>query len=176
MMPQAPVTIAGGGLAGCTLAWALRTRGCPVRVVDRGGADTATRVAAGIVNPITGPKLGLSWRFAELWPVARAFYEEVGAGCPAPLFRDWPLLRLFDSEEQAARWARRLGEPAYRGLAASMPELPEGYCGEFGGFLTEAAGALDTAAFVAATRAELGGDWEEGELAAPAGGGGDGVL
>ena len=54
---MAEFTIVGGGLAGCTLAWALHKRGRAVKIVDRGDLVTSTKVAAGIVNPITGPYL-----------------------------------------------------------------------------------------------------------------------
>ena len=72
-----PITIVGGGLAGCMMAWALSARGRQVRLFDRGEEVTSSKVAAGIINPVTGPKLTKAWRFEELWPAALRFYESI---------------------------------------------------------------------------------------------------
>ena len=167
-------TIAGGGLAGCTLAWALRERGCQVCVVDRGDEGSATRVAAGLVTPITGPNWSKSWRFEELWPAALAFYRAVEESVGRGLFHELPMLRLLDSEEQVAKWSRRLETPGYAEcLAAEELQAGEDLYSEFGGVTLGRAGYLDTGSFIEATKAELGEDWRVGELAGPAG---DGVT
>ena len=160
----AEFTIVGGGIAGCTLAWVLRARGCRVRVVDRGEEVTSTKVAAGMVNPITGPNLTLSWRFAELWPAALAFYRRVEDAACAPVFHQMPLLRLLHSDEQVAKWEKRLGQEGYAELVDQTPSVPEQVDAGFGGFETPSAGYLDTAAFIAATKAALGDSWHEGEF------------
>src|ERR1700754_85545 len=65
--------IVGQGLAGTALAWHLRWRRFRVLVLDRRDAVTSSRVAAGLLTPITGKRLALTWRFADLWPEAVAF-------------------------------------------------------------------------------------------------------
>ncbi len=165
----------GGGLAGCTAAWALRWRGAGVRLFDRGG-PSATRAAAGIVNPITGPNLTLEPDFRSRWAEALAFYRRVEAESGQALFHPMPLVRLFDSERQSTRWRRRLDAPGYRDIAADLPEPPASCDGEFGGFEVATAGFLDTRALMDATRGMLGDAWERvevppGEIAARSGGG-----
>lgn len=161
-------------MAGCTLAWALRWRGAGVRLFDRGDPMSSSRVAAGIVNPITGPNLTLGWRFGELWPAAVEFYRRVEAASGTALFRQLPLVRLFDSGEQVAKWAKRRRDPEYAERVQEPPEPPVGVGGEFGGFEVREAGHLDTGAFLDATRAALGGDWIEEEF--PAAGAGEGTT
>ena len=51
-----PITIIGGGLAGCVMAWALRARNREVVLLDRGEEVTASKVAAGIFKPMQGAK------------------------------------------------------------------------------------------------------------------------
>ena len=46
-------TIVGQGLAGTCLAWALWRRGVEFALVDPGGGGSS-RIAAGMINPITG--------------------------------------------------------------------------------------------------------------------------
>ena len=64
-------TIAGQGLAGTCLAWALWKRGEDFLLMDR-GAGGSSRVAAGMVNPITGKNFEPSWRIADFLPDAVA--------------------------------------------------------------------------------------------------------
>ena len=172
----APVTIVGGGLAGCALAWALRFRGREVVLFDRDEERTSTKVAAGMVNPITGPNLTLGWRFAELWPAALDFYARVGAECGAEVFHRLPLLRLLHSDEQAAKWRRRLEAPEYVEIVDQNPAVPEVADARFGGFQSDRAGYLDTAAFIAATRQMLGEDWRAEEYGGDREGGGPVVF
>src|SRR6185436_13422159 len=67
--------ILGHGLAGATLAWHLRWRGWRVLVVDRDEAVTSSKVAAGIVTPVSGRRVARSWRVDEFLPVAGEFYR-----------------------------------------------------------------------------------------------------
>lgn len=48
------VLIIGQGIAGSCLAWELKRRGADFTIADRPIAETASRVAAGLVNPLTG--------------------------------------------------------------------------------------------------------------------------
>src|SRR5262245_21225568 len=56
-------TIVGQVLAGTCLAWALWDRGEGFLMIDR-GAGGSSRVAAGMVYPITGKNFEPSWRIA----------------------------------------------------------------------------------------------------------------
>ena len=73
--------IIGQGLAGTVLAWNLIQRGRSVIVLDREDESTSSKVAAGLINPITGRYLTKSWRADETLPV------------PSPQWRRSPPLR-----------------------------------------------------------------------------------
>ena len=53
------ILIIGQGIAGSCLAWELKRRGAEFTVADRPVAETASRVAAGLVNPLPGGGRGL---------------------------------------------------------------------------------------------------------------------
>ena len=133
-------------------------------MVDREAPATSTKVAAGIVNPITGPNLTLSWRFAQLWPVALAFYRRVEAETGTSLFREMPLQRLLASDKQVAKWEQRLGDPSYQELVDTSPVVPPVFNDDRGGFECAMAGYLDTRAFVAASKAAFAEEWRNGEV------------
>ena len=69
--------IVGQGLAGSLLAWQLLERGQRVLVIDRDEPDTCSKVAAGIVSPITGSRIAPSWRINEFLPFAHQFYWKI---------------------------------------------------------------------------------------------------
>lgn len=143
--------IVGQGLAGTALAWELIWRGREVLVVDTGEAVTSSRIAAGLVTPITGQRLALSWRVAEMLAAARAFYARMENGIGGAFFRDLAIRRLFQNEAEAARWQQRRTDPAFQAHAAQA-WLPE--AGPFGGM--ELRGAqLSCARYLEASRAAL---------------------
>lgn len=107
MATECDVLIVGQGLAGTTLAWQLRWRGVPFVIVDRGEPVTASRIAAGLVTPITGKRLAASWRYDDLFRVAEAFYHRVEAETGAPLFFRRPIVRLFQYQLERDRYGKK---------------------------------------------------------------------
>jgi glycine oxidase len=102
-MARTDGVIVGQGLAGTVLAWQLRFRGVRVLVLDDPKPMTASRIAAGLVTPITGQRLVPSWRFSEFWPVAVEFYRRVERETGVMFFREVPMVRLFKSEAERER-------------------------------------------------------------------------
>src|SRR5580704_16086454 len=92
--------VVGQGLAGTTLAWQLHRRGFRVMVVDRESGNSASRVAAGLITPVTGKRLAKSWRLDEVFPAAVAFYHWVEAQTGHKYFKQRPSLRLFQDEAE----------------------------------------------------------------------------
>ncbi len=146
--------IVGQGLAGTALAWQLRWRGCRVLVIDRGDAVTSSRVAAGLLTPITGKRLALTWRLAELWPAAVAFYRRVEAETGEAFFHERPAVRLFQNEEEREIFAKRAGAE-FRGLVRQPDPLvnADWFTNPLGGFEMTRAGQLATGRYLDASRA-----------------------
>lgn len=74
------VLIIGQGIAGSCLAWELKRRGADFTIADRPIAETASRVAAGLVNPLTGRAFRPGWRQEECLSAAEAFLSGDGTG------------------------------------------------------------------------------------------------
>ena len=160
-----PITIVGGGLAGCMMAWALRAHGREVLLLDRGDEVTASRVAAGIINPVTGPKLTKSWRFEQLWTAALDFYNAIQEKTGRQMFRQMPLIRLLSSAREAGQWEKRLRSPGYAQCLSADPLEPGRHLKEQYGVLTfERSGYLDIREFITLTRELLGDNWHHREL------------
>ena len=141
--------IVGQGLAGTALAWELIWRGRDVLVVDAGEAVTSSKIAAGLVTPITGQRLALGWRVDEMLAAARPYYERVAVELGAGFFHDRIVRRIFRTAAEVEVWGRRRDDPARQAHIACgwRPEVGElGGCDFHGGH-------LDCAGYLAASRA-----------------------
>ena len=102
--------VVGAGLAGTTLAWALRRRGLSMMVVDRAEAVTSSRVAAGLMTPITGKRLTKTWRHDELFPCATEFYRGVEAETGRSFYHPRSIVRLLRNDKERSIFAERRAE------------------------------------------------------------------
>ena len=141
--------IVGQGLAGTALAWALLRRGRNVLVLDREG-DSSSRVAAGLITPVTGKRLARSWRWDELYPAAVAFYRAIETQTGTTFFHQHPALRLFADEAERDEFHRR-ESTVLRGLVRAA-EVPEWFAAPFGGFEMPHAARLDVPRYLDVSR------------------------
>jgi glycine oxidase len=141
-MPSS-VLIRGGGLAGVTLAWALIRRGVPVQVVDEYRPVTSSKIAAGLMTPITGKRLNESHRWREFFPVAVEFYRWVETQLGCEVFTSKSIVRLFASDAEAARLDRSSDL-----VSAPSPVLPEWVQAPYGAFEMPDAGQLRVREYV----------------------------
>lgn len=161
--PTQPLTswdtiIVGQGLAGTTLAWHLKEAGERVLILDADRPNTASKIAAGLITPITGQRLALSWRIDEMLPAARAFYARIERRTGERFFHPRAAIRLFQNDVEREIWAKRQASEIYRTfLSQPQPtELLDPIIGDAsgGGFQMET-GQLDVAAYLEASRERL---------------------
>lgn len=147
---SAKFVIVGAGLAGTTLAWAIVRRRRTVRVIDREPASNTSRVAAGLMTPITGKKPGVSWRWHDLRPAAERFYRVIEETTGGRFFHPRPVVRVMTSEKEREAFAR----PEFAGLvtAADPPPQPDIVPQTFGSVLMPTAAQLDTGGYLKCSR------------------------
>ncbi|WP_338874816.1 FAD-dependent oxidoreductase [Spirosoma sp. SC4-14] len=92
--------IIGQGVAGSVLAWILDQRGCSVLLADDPALPSASSVAAGIVNPLTGRKLVQTWKADELFPFLHQFYVDIEQKLGVRFFYPKNIYRPFRSEAE----------------------------------------------------------------------------
>jgi glycine/D-amino acid oxidase-like deaminating enzyme len=148
----AEFAIVGAGLAGTTLAWALVRCGRTVTLFDREPPVTASRIAAGLMTPITGKRLAKSWRWDDLRPTAERFYRSIEAETGATFFHLRPIVRLFTDEKERRRFADHAAE--FAGLTEQPEELVDerAVANPLGGFVMPTAAQLDVPTYLDASR------------------------
>ncbi len=145
--------IIGQGIAGTTLAWQLRAAGQRAIVIDRGHANTASTIAAGLLTPITGQRLAPNWRWSDVWPAAVAFYERVERDTHCRFFQTGPMVRLFANDRERSAYEQR-SDSILNGLveAPDPPVNPSWFDAPHGSFAMAPAGRLDVPMYLDASR------------------------
>ena len=148
------ILIIGQGLAGTALAWRLWERGVPFVIVDSDEAVTSSKVAAGLLTPITGMRLTVSWRYAEFYRAALPFYRRCGQRLRQRFFFPRGYVRLLKNEQEIVKWHKRRRDPDMQPfLHARTPELnAETIHHPDNGFQQRHAAWLDTNAYLRASR------------------------
>ena len=90
--------IVGQGLAGSAMAWTLHWSGQSILIIDRDEEHTASRVAAGLVTPVTGKRLVKSPEYDDYWSAALNFYRRVEQETQTSFFAAADMIRLFEDE------------------------------------------------------------------------------
>jgi glycine/D-amino acid oxidase-like deaminating enzyme len=74
-MTQVDVLVVGQGICGSFLSRELERVGLSYIVIDEERPDTASRVAAGLINPVTGRRIVKTWMIDELLSLVREVYD-----------------------------------------------------------------------------------------------------
>ncbi len=111
---QVDILILGQGLSGSMLAFELISRGKRVMVIDNNHQGSASQVAAGIINPITGHRLNLTSGFADYFSCATKFYHRMENVLNASLIRSIDQIRLLKNPGQASYLEQRLNQQDYQ--------------------------------------------------------------
>jgi glycine/D-amino acid oxidase-like deaminating enzyme len=72
------VLIIGQGICGSFLSWYLQQEGKTCLVIDKYDSNASSRIAAGIINPVTGRRLVTVWMADDVLPHAWKAYSEIG--------------------------------------------------------------------------------------------------
>lgn len=150
--------IVGQGLAGSCLALQLIKQKKKILVVDVFTENTATQVAAGLFNPITGRNMLKTWKADELFPYLHAFYTEAEQLTGEQFFNPMPLYRPFVSVEEQNEWmGKSINEElkAYLEKVYITPTQPHEVHNPFGGLMLKQCGYLHTTKFTQAVRSYI---------------------
>ena len=146
--------IIGAGIAGMVTARVLHDAGYDIAIIDNARKSSASIVAAGLINPITGKRFEPSWRYDEFLLKARQFYTECESIDEEQVYyRPFPMLRIFADEKEhdifqkkytTEYLGRYVGEqfgPEYSSIHPTIKNL-------HGGFRTLNAGKFDYVHFL----------------------------
>ena len=152
-----PWRIVGQGLAGSCLGLEFLERGIPFKIVDS-GIGGSTRVAAGLINPLTGKNFQPSWLIEDFHPYAVNFFKKLGEKFGVDLWHPMPVMRLAETEKEWSKISSKLDLPEVNVWLDHERDVatPAGFIHHV---ILRGGGWLDTRRFLEVTRAyfqELG--------------------
>lgn len=117
--------VLGQGIAGTFMSYQLIKRGYKVLVIDHSGSDSqgsyktqqvlsnASRVASGVINPVTGRRVVQTWQIDTLLPFAEAAYAEICSFLNIKnVCRTLDVLDIHSSEQMQQAFEKRLASGA----------------------------------------------------------------
>ena len=102
--------IIGQGLCGSWLSWWLKEMGKSVLVIDEYNENSPSRVAAGIINPVTGRRHVSTWKAETLLPFAKQQYQEMGRRLKVNGISEKTLIDFFPSPQMRLSFLKRVEE------------------------------------------------------------------
>ncbi|MBL7922791.1 MAG: FAD-dependent oxidoreductase [Bacteroidia bacterium] len=162
-MPDQPrdYLIIGQGLAGSLLAWFFLQAGKKIVIIDPQEEKTCSRVAAGLIHPVTGRRIVKTWNADLFIPFARKTYTLIEDKLGERFFEDYPVLELYNDAGHRNDWTGRSadqGMDRYIQDECSATEVPDGLQAPLGGRWVVNGGWLDTGRFLDALRKYLDGE------------------
>ncbi len=115
--------IVGQGLAGTLLGYFLIKSGKRILYMDNSHHSAASKIAAGIMNPITGRKFVKTWRVGDLFPFARELYAEMEKETGVRFFYDMNIIRELFNFREDNEWLLRTDFPGYDEYYEGKPDL-----------------------------------------------------
>ncbi len=157
MKAKVDYIIVGGGIAGCTLAYHLVQLNKSVIIYDKPNSQSASRVAAGLYNPITGRKMIKTWKADLLFPYLNKFYKEVEAHANQRFLIEKEIYRPFHSVEEQNEWMSRSVDESYIPYINSIHKKSQSdqYIDPYGGISLANAGYLDVKLYLQSIRTIL---------------------
>ena len=97
-------------MCGTLLSRELLAAGKSVIVIDESKPNTASKVASGVINPVTGRRIVRTWRIKELLPFAWQTYTAFGHEIEAELIQQCNVLDFHVSRQMVEAFDERLPE------------------------------------------------------------------
>lgn len=151
-MPK-KIIISGLGLAGATLALQLLERGAEVYIFDSELPRNASKVAAGVYNPIIPKRMSLTWMADQLIPACRNFYESFQKKNEVQIHRNLPVYTVFDSVQQQNEAASKYTDLKFSSWVKESGAVHDIVHQPYGGQWFQGSGAVDTRTFLQAVKA-----------------------
>lgn len=145
------VLISGQGIAGSLLSWFFIKKGFTVLVIDEEREITSSKIAGGMIHPITGRRLVKSWNAELLIPFAISTFKEIENVLGKKYFHEMPVLEVFHDNGHRNDWISKSEDPScadFIGAIYKPSEVEKTINAPLGGQYVINSGWLDTASFL----------------------------
>ncbi len=117
---EVDILIIGQGISGTLLSWFLQKENTSYHVIDNHDLSSASRVAAGIINPVTGRRVVTTWLIDEILPFAEKIYNEMGDELGIRAISQKNIIEFFPNPQRRLLFVERINEGG--GYLRSFPD------------------------------------------------------
>lgn len=110
---QIDYLIIGQGISGTWLSYYLQKNKKSFLVIDNNAAGTPSRIAAGIINPVTGRRHVTVWMAEEILPYAFEAYSELGNELGITAISKRNIIDFFPSPQMRQSFQQRTDEGGF---------------------------------------------------------------
>ena len=100
--------IVGQGLVGTWMSYHLDKAGISFKIINDPEIQSATSVASGVINPVTGRRIVQTWMIDSLLPYAVEQYKAIAAQLNIDIIRTAPIILIHPSEQMKDSFEYRL--------------------------------------------------------------------
>ena len=140
--------IVGQGITGSIVALQLKKNSKKFKLIDGGSPNTSSKVAAGIVHPISLKRCNLSWRGREFYEFSDSFYKEINFESNTELYKPYKLLRIFASFEEQNNWIGKTNNKIYKDILSLNSKKIDNLKNRFGSGIVEICSRLSVNEFL----------------------------
>jgi glycine/D-amino acid oxidase-like deaminating enzyme len=111
---QVDYIIIGQGICGTFLSWELHRAGQKVLVIDEPQPFSASKVASGVINPVTGRQVVTTWMAKELMPFTWGAYKTLGKDIGETVIENCTIYAFPPSQQMREAYEEKIKEgPGY---------------------------------------------------------------
>jgi len=127
------IIIVGQGISGTVLSSALMEQHQKVLVIDDGNIKAASKIASGVINPVTGRRIVKTWQIDEVMPAAVRIYKALENKLNIKIIQQCNIINFHASEQMQKAFEDRIAEdPTYLSSSPLQDTIAAAFEASFG--------------------------------------------
>ena len=140
--------IVGQGIAGSIMGLQLEQYNQRFLIVDKNEKITSSKVAAGLMHPMSFKRCVLNWKGETLYDYSHQFYTKCNEILRNKTYCEFPLIRLFQSYEEQNNWLSKVSSKPFVNVLSEREEKFKVINNPFGNGRLKKSAKLDASAFL----------------------------
>lgn len=129
---QLEYLLIGQGICGTWLSYFLKQENKSFLVIDDNQPNTSSRIAAGIINPVTGRRIVKTWMIDELIPFIESAYSEIEKELGIIVLSQKTIIDFFPTPQMRLAFLDRKEDEPFLQISSNENEFGNDFSYDFG--------------------------------------------